>query len=100
MQENETASLEKGIDTKNNLIETLADKTSERTKEISGLQDEVLSLKVNNCRIGSQQQNITKENDQAKTKKKDDSQAATGSESRAAEKQYNEVDKERNHRSD
>ena len=101
MQEHEVTSLQKRIDTKNNLIETLEEKTSEMTKRISDLQDEVLSLKLHNCRIGNQQQNTTKEtNDQDKTEEKDNSQAATMRESSAVEKQYNEVVKATNHRSD
>ena len=51
MHEHEVTSLQKRIDTKNNLIETLEEKTSEMTKRISDLQDEVLSLKLHNCRI-------------------------------------------------
>ena len=98
MQENEVANLEKRVDTKNNLIGTLEEKISELTKKISDLQDEVLSLKLHDCRIVNQQQLITEENDQTKTKEKEDSQATTGRE--VSKAQYSEVVKETNHRSD
>ena len=54
MQENEVANLGKRVDTKNNLIGALEEKIGEITKKISDLQDEVLSLKLHDCRIANQ----------------------------------------------
>ena len=100
MQENENANLEKCIKTKNNLIGTLEEKASEMSKKISDLQDEVLSLKFHNCRIGNLQPNITTEIEKVKNNKKEDSHGTTGTELGTAMKQYNEAVKETNHRSD
>ena len=100
MQESENANLERRIETKNNLIGTLEEKASEMSKKISDLQDEVLSLKFHNCRIGNLQQNITTEIEKVKNNKKEESHGTTGTELGTAMKQYNEAVKETNLRSD
>ena len=96
MQENEVTNLEKRIDSKNNLIGQLENKTSEMMKKISDLQDEILSLKLHNCRVVDLQQDSKVENEQRK--KKEESQAEEVKGSKTPEKQYNEIVK--NHSSD
>ena len=98
MQENEVLNLEKRIDSKNNLIEKLENKTSEMMKKISEFQDEILSLKLHNSRVADLQQDSKVENDQRK--KKEESQAEEIKDSKAHEKQYTEIVKENRHSSD